>query len=152
MDSTTGHKGQAWLSLCLQEEERWFLKRGVWERQTEAEVLFAVEEVLGKPSSWPPYQSKLFFKKHLGHCGMLNLFNFLLCNGMPLHIMHQWRKVRACAVQFDGPRAVVILKSWFKGTCAHSHFTCDLIEGCYCFLEGQRCMVPKHLRSKQESI
>ena len=150
MDSTTGHEEQAWLSLCLQEEERWFLKRGVWERQTEAEVLFAVEEVLGKPSSWPSYQSKLFFKKHLGHCDMLKLFNFLLYNGMPLHIMCQWLKVRA--VQFDGPRAVVILKSWFKGTYAHSHFTCDLIEGCYCFLEGQRCMVPKHLRSKQESI
>ena len=84
MDLTTGHKGQAWLSLCLQEEERWFLKRGVWERQTEAEVLFAVEEVLGKPSSWPPYQSKLFFKKHLGHCDMLKWFNFLLYNGAPV--------------------------------------------------------------------
>ena len=121
MDSTTGHEEQAWLSLCLQEEERWFLKRGVWERQTEAEVLFAVEEVLGKPSSWPPCQSKLFLKKHLGHFNMLKLFNFLLYNGMQTHLIYEWLKVRG--VQFDGPRAAVIVKSWFKGTYAHSHFT-----------------------------
>ena len=124
------------------------MKRGVWERDTEAEVLFAVEEVLGKPSSWPPCQSKLVLKKHLGHFNMLKLFNFLLHNGMQTHLMCQWLKVRG--VQFDGPRAVVIVKSWFKGTYAHSHFTYDLIDGCYCFLDGQRRVVPEHLRATQE--
>ena len=59
------HGEQLWLSLCLQEEGRWFFKRGVWERETEAEVLFAVEEMLGKPPSWPPCLTKLFFQKHL---------------------------------------------------------------------------------------
>ena len=63
-------------------------------------------------------------------------------------------KLKVRAVQFDCPRAVdnelVILKSWFKGTYAHSHFTYDLIDGCYCFLDGQRRVVPEHLRASQE--
>ncbi len=141
------HGEQLWLSLCLQEEGWWFLKKGVCERETEAEVLFAVEEMLGKPSSWPPYLCKLFFQKHLGHYDMLKLFNFLLHNGMPLHIIYQWLKVRA--VQFDGPRAVLVLKSWFKGTYAHSHFTYDLLENRYCYLNGEPRVIPENLRTRQ---
>ena len=77
---------QEWLSLCLREEEMHFLRAGIWERDTELiEVLFAAEEMIGKPSTWPPCLTKLWFKKHLDHWGMLKLFNFVLYNGSPLH-------------------------------------------------------------------
>ena len=36
---------QEWLSLCLREEEMYFLRAGVWERETELEVLFAAGEM-----------------------------------------------------------------------------------------------------------
>ena len=140
---------QEWLSLCLREEEMYFLRAGVWERETELEVLFAAEEMIGKPSTWPPYLTKLWFKKHLDHWDMLKLFNFVLYNGLPLHILYQWLKVRA--VQFDGSDAVWVLKSWFDGTYADKGFTYDLIEGCYCYLNGQRRIIPEHLRTKQEN-
>ena len=140
---------QEWLSLCLRVEAVYFLRAGVWERETEFEVLFAAEEMIGKPSTWPPYLTKLWFKKHLDHWGMLKLFNFVLYNGLPLHILYQWLKVRA--VQFDGPDAVWVLKSWFDGTHADKGFTYDLIEGCYCYLNGQRRIIPEHLRTKQEN-
>ena len=44
---------QEWLSLCLREEEMYFLRAGVWERElSEFEVLFAAaEEMIGKPST-----------------------------------------------------------------------------------------------------
>ena len=58
---------QEWLSLCLRVEAVYFLRAGVWERETEFEVLFAAEEMIGKPSTWPPCLTKLWFKKHLGH-------------------------------------------------------------------------------------
>ena len=95
---------QGWLSLCLREEEIYFLRAGVWEGKTEFEVLFAAEEMIGKPSTWPPCLTKLWFKMHLDHWDMLKLFNFVLYNGLPLHILYQWLKVRA--VQFDGSDTV----------------------------------------------
>ena len=122
------------------------MSAGVWERETEFEVLFAAEEMIGKPSTWPPHLTKLWFKKHLDHWGMLKLFNFVLYNGLPLHVLYQWLKVRA--VQFDGPDAVWVLKSWFNGTCADMGFTYDLIEGYYCYLNGQRRIIPEHLRAE----
>jgi len=36
---------QEWLSLCLWVEAVYFLRAGVWERGSEFEVLFAVEEM-----------------------------------------------------------------------------------------------------------
>ena len=123
-----------------------FLRAGIWERDTELiEVLFAAEEMIGKPSTWPPYLTKLWFKKHLDHWDMLKLFNFVLHNGLPLHILYQWLKVRA--VQFDGSDAVKILKSWHNGP-RDGGFTYDLVENCYCYLNGQRRMIPGHLRTK----
>ena len=50
---------QEWLGLCLREEEMYFLRAGVWERETEFEVLFAAEGMIGKPSTWPLYLTKL---------------------------------------------------------------------------------------------
>ena len=73
-------EGQEWLSLCLRVEAVYLLRAGVWERETEFEVLFAAEEMIGKPSTWPPYLTKLWFKKHLDHWDMLKLFNFVLYN------------------------------------------------------------------------
>ena len=66
-----------------------------------------------------------------------------------MHILYQWLKVRA--IQFDGSDAVKILKRWFDGTHADNCFTYDLIEGCYCYLNGQRRIIPEHLRTKQEN-
>ena len=97
MDAAHGSKGQgldlAWLSLCLREEEMYFLAKGIWERGTDFEVVFAVEEMLGKPSSWPPHLTQLWFKKHLGHHDIFKLFNFVLYNGLPPHILYQWLKL-----------------------------------------------------------
>ena len=138
---------QEWLSLCLRVEAVYFLRAGVWERETEFEVLFAAEEMIGKPSTWPPYLTKLWFKTHLDHWDMLKLFNFVLYNGLPLHILYQWLKVRA--VQFDGSDAVWVSKSWFKGTYAHSHFTYDLLENRYCHLNGEPRVIPENLRTRQ---
>ena len=73
---------QEWLGLCLREEEMYFLRAGIWEGDTEFEVLFAAEEMIGKPSTWPPYPTKLWFKKHLDHYGMLKLFNFVQFSAM----------------------------------------------------------------------
>ena len=147
LEQNHGHEEETWLGLCLQVEERHFLGQGIWERQTEFEVLFAAEEMLGKPSTWPPHLTKLWFKKHLDHWDMLKWFNFVLHNGLPLHILHQWLKVRA--VQFDGPDAVKILKSWHNGP-RDEGFTYDLIEG-WCHLNGERRVIPGHLRTKQEN-
>ena len=55
----------------------YLLRAGVWERETEFEVLFAAEEMIGKPSTWPPYLTKLWFKTHLDHWDMLKLFDFV---------------------------------------------------------------------------
>ena len=140
-------KEQEWLSLCLRVEAVYFLRAGVWERETEFEVLFAAEEMIGKPSTWPPYLTKLWFKMHLDHWDMLKWFNFVLYNGLPPHILYQWLKVRAA--QFDGWDAVKILKSWHNGP-RDKGFTYDLMEG-WCHLNGERRVIPEHLRTKQEN-
>ena len=54
---------QEWLSLCLREEEMHFLRAGVWEGETEFDVLFAAGEMIGKRPQLGPRTSQSYGSK-----------------------------------------------------------------------------------------
>lgn len=92
------------LGLCLQVEGGHFLGRKAFGRGklNLKSCLLQRRCLNGKApcSTWPPCLTKLWLKKHLDHWDMLKLFNFVLYNGLPLHILYQsWLKVPArCSI------------------------------------------------------
>ena len=70
------------------------LALGVKERHAEHQVLFAVTDLIGPCVKWPSWVAKIFWMSKLTNVNAMRLAAFLLCNGLPSHVMHQWLHVR----------------------------------------------------------
>ena len=95
-----------------------------------------------------PAPHKAMVQKALGSLGHAQIVQFCSLQRFTVactFCINGWR----FALFNDGSDAVWVLKSWLNGTHADTGFTYDLIEGCYCYLNRQRRMIPEHLRTKQ---
>ena len=118
------------------------LKAPVCGQKTEGEVLFAIEEMIGHPETWPARIKDIFFLKKLNDANALRVITFTLGNGLPPHLLHQWVGVRE--VGFDKAKfnadVKKVLESMFTlgtgGKSLTKYFYFDLVLKDHCFMNG----------------
>ena len=123
------------------------LALGVKDRVAEHQVLFAIVDLIGPCVAWPSWVAKIFWMTKLNNVNVMRLTTFLLGNGLPSHVIHQWLHVRG--VTHDAKK----LKSYEKAVLEAmklsdedvaraeeagitQFFYFDLIRNEYCFANG----------------
>ena len=122
--------------------ERGLLAQPAQMRMTEREVLFAISELIGPPSSWPSWTRTAFFSKHLNNVNGMRIITFGLGNGLPPHLLHQWMHVRG--VKVDKVKFSIDITRVLKGMTldltdkgALKYFYWDLTMQEYCWMNGR---------------
>ena len=117
------------------------LKTPMCGRESEGEVVFAIEEMIGHPKTWPAWIKDIFFLRKLNRTNRLNIITFTLGNGLPPHVLHQWIAVRQ--VECDKAKFNVDLEAVLQSMTldpdnklAQKYFYFDLVLQEYCFMNG----------------
>ena len=58
------------------------------------EVLWAIEDIIGKCKSWPKWITEIFWSLRMKDEESLRLVTFCLGNALPPHLLLQWLRVR----------------------------------------------------------
>ena len=133
--------------MALTQYQKNQLALGVHERVHESQVLFAISELIGPCVLWPNWIAKIFWAKKLNSVNAMRLTVFLLGNGLPSHVMHQWLRVRGIthdAKKLQAMEGAVrgammrsddeVARAEQKGRTQFFYF--DLVRKEYCFANG----------------
>ena len=134
-------KRKAALERLANKRATTMLKTPMCGRESEGEVVFAIEEMIGHPKTWPSWIKDIFFLRKLNRTNRLNIITFTLGNGLPPHVLHQWIAVRQ--VECDKAKFNVDLEAVLQSMTldpgnklAQKYFYFDLVLQEYCFMNG----------------
>ena len=120
------------------------LRATIVDRETEGEVLFAIEEMIGHPKTWKRYLSDIFWSNRWDNGELMKIVSFLAYNGLPFQLARQWVAVRG--VVYEQRKLGIHWENTVQGKWKSDAFTWDLIAGLiaedWCFLnngEPRRC-------------
>ena len=146
--ATIHAKRKAAEEILDQKHTRAMLRATIVDRETEGEVLFAIEEMIGNPETWKKYLSDIFWSNHWDNGELMKIVSFLAYNGLPFQLARQWVAVRG--VVYEQRKLGIHWENTVQGKWKRGAFTWDLIAKDYCLLDtGEPTTIPESKRSKQ---